>query len=54
MLYQIEPSGDTHSFAIREWVTLTASALEGLLGFTANHDSRTSHVIIKALPNLPL
>lgn len=54
MLYQFEEAGDGHRFAIREWVALTPSALEGLLGFAANHDSRVQAVTLKALPDLPL
>lgn len=54
MLYQLEQAGEDHHFAIREWVALTPSALEGLLGFAANHDSRVLAVALKALPDLPL
>ncbi|MFZ5826094.1 MAG: GNAT family N-acetyltransferase [Bacillota bacterium] len=54
MLYRFDKTGDDHNFAIHEWVALTPAALEGLLGFAANHDSRVRAVVIKALPDLPL
>lgn len=54
ILYQFEDAGGAHRFAIREWVALSCMALEGMLGFVANHDSRTDQVLIRALPDWPL